>query len=69
MALMWLEHDIYQSEIPHQNFSSNQYTLKNKGQEGKIDPVLGWIPMGGWGKRRNWRRANMVDIFCIHVQK
>jgi hypothetical protein len=40
-----LKHDIYMSEISKLPWTII-ISLKDKGQESKIDPVQGWVPVG-----------------------
>jgi hypothetical protein len=37
----------YQGEM--ETLLDYQYTLKIKGQEGKINPFWGWVPVEVWG--------------------
>jgi hypothetical protein len=41
--------------------------FKNGGQEGK--QVLSGTSGRGEDKRKGYRRVNMLEILCIHVQK
>jgi hypothetical protein len=49
----------YQSKTP--------LDQKNEGQEGKINLMWGWIPVGGCGHKERWNEG--VDGRCVLYMK
>jgi hypothetical protein len=45
------------------------FFYKKREQEGKTDPVLGGVLVGGEDLRKGGQRMNMVEIFCTRVCK
>jgi hypothetical protein len=42
--------------------------FKNREQEGKTGPAWWLAPVGeGEDIRKEYRKVNMVDVFCIHI--